>query len=233
MHNSSIRRETIGQSHHVNIHLTPLPMPVPVPVPLVPRAVRPVPNPLPICDPALELALAELLFPNPDTFALDVAPPPRTMPPLPRVVLAPPLVPLPATSPRPRPRVDDDVVVVLLPPANRLCSRSSTARRASSRLRSSSAARRCTAKCSASFSSSMASRSLLAPFQSLLRMRRWLCSVWDRIRVQVLRRVEALVTVWDTDYSMVLSAHHIFFFVRICIHIWLQRTYTHVTLGPL
>lgn len=197
---SIIKRESTGQNHHPDIHLIPLPMPVPVPVPLVPRAVRPVPKPLPICDPAREPALAILLFPNPDTFALDAAPPPRTIPPLPRVVLAPPLVPLPAANPRPRPLVDDDVAVVVLPPASRLCSRSSTRRRASSRLRSSSAARRCTASCSTSFSSSIASRSLLAPFQSLLRMRRWLCSVCDRIRVQVLRRVEALVTVWDTDY---------------------------------
>lgn len=166
-----------------------MPGPVPAPVPLVPRAVRPAPKPLPICDPALELALAVLLFPSPDVFAL--APP--LMIRLPRVVLAP-LVP---AAPRPRP------VAVVVAPASRRCSRSSTARRASSRRRSSSAARRCAASCSASLSSSMASRSLLAPFQSLLRIRRWLCSVWERMRVQVLRRVEALVTVWETDYMCV------------------------------
>lgn len=165
-----------------HVHFTPLP--APVPVPRVPLAVLPAPNPLPICDPALE---PELVLLTTDVFAPD----PPLKKPLPLVVvpLAAPRVPL---APR--------VPAVAAPLARRCCSRSSNARRVSSRRRSASAARRCSARCSASLSSSMASRSRVAPAQSLLRIRRWLCSVCERMRVQVLRRVEALVTVWETDY---------------------------------
>ena len=38
----------------------------------------------------------------------------------------------------------------------------------------------------------------MAPDQAGLRMRRWLCSVWERMRDQVVRRAEAEVTVRET-----------------------------------
>lgn len=158
----------------------------PLVAPLVPRVVRPTPNPLPICDPARELRLEELVPPTP---LLLVVVPPRRIP-RPLVVRAP-LVP---AAPRPRPVVDAADVV----PAIRALSCSSSLRRISSRRRSASLRSRCLASSRSIFSASISSRSLLAPFQFLLRMRRWLCSVCDRIRVHVFRRVDALVTVWET-----------------------------------
>lgn len=68
----------------------------------------------------------------------------------------------------------------------------------SSRRRSASAARRAASCCWAMASFSISRRSCVAPFQFGLSIRRWLCSVWESIRVHVLRRVEALPTVFAT-----------------------------------
>lgn len=101
-----------------------------------------------------------------------------------------PLTPL-ALAPDPRPAAEPV-------PAMRALSCSSALRRTSSRRRSSSAALRSAACCRAAASASMSCRSWAEPCQLGLRMSRWLCSVCERMRVQVLRRVEALVTVWET-----------------------------------
>lgn len=50
----------------------------------------------------------------------------------------------------------------------------------------------------------MSCRSWVEPFQFGLRMSRWLCSVCERMRVHVLRRVEALSTVWETFCGRVI-----------------------------
>jgi hypothetical protein len=65
----------------------------------------------------------------------------------------------------------------------------------------SSAARRSAACCRYISSSSIAATSCDAPCHCGLRMRRWLCSVCDRMRVHVWRRVEAFCTVLDTVWS--------------------------------
>lgn len=44
----------------------------------------------------------------------------------------------------------------------------------------------------------MSTRSCVAPFQLGFKMRRWLCSVCDKMLVQVLSKVDALLTVLDT-----------------------------------
>lgn len=185
--------------HHARrqLHLTARPAPrVPVP-----RVVRPAPKPRPICDLTLELALPELTFPSPLVFApaAPAAEPPRKNPLPPRAVLTPRAPP----TPTPRPRTPAAALAAGAPPpppppAMRFRSASSVARRRSSSLRSSSAARRCAASCCSRRSSSTASRSREAPRQSRSSRSRWLCSVCERMRVQVLRRVEALVTVWET-----------------------------------
>lgn len=101
---------------------------------------------------------------------------------------------LPLVMPRPIPRALDDVAV----PATLRLSSSSALLRASSRRCSASAARLSASCCflSASFSSSV--MSFVAPFHSGLRINRWLCSVCERIRVQVFSNVEALSTVLET-----------------------------------
>lgn len=89
--------------------------------------------------------------------------------------------------------------MLLVPGASlRFVSSSSLRRRNSSRRCSSSRARRSASCCLCSASASCSARSSVVPFQLGLRMRRWLCSVCDRIRVQVLSRVEALLTVCVT-----------------------------------
>lgn len=80
-----------------------------------------------------------------------------------------------------------------------LCSSSSRRRRRSSFRSSSSAALRAAACCLRSASASISAKSSVAPFHVGSRMRRWLCSVCDRMRVQVLRSVEAFETVLETD----------------------------------
>lgn len=45
----------------------------------------------------------------------------------------------------------------------------------------------------------------MVPFQSGLRMRRWLCSVCDSMRVHVLRSAVALFTVCDTVWPARVS----------------------------
>lgn len=108
-------------------------------------------------------------------------------------VVAPPLA-NPLTLPRAVPRaipLDDDGAEV----ANLFLSSSSAFLRSSSRRRSASAALRSASCCFCNASFSMSTRSCVAPFHSGLRISRWLCSVWDRMRVHVLSRVEALSTV--------------------------------------
>lgn len=165
-----------------------------LPTPRVALVVRDAPKPLPICDPALELALPVLVFPTPPDEEEAPNTPPRKL--LPRVVRAVRAPRCPALTPPRVPRTPVPLAVV--PPASLRRSASSAARRSSSRLRCSSAARRCASSCCATRSSSTASRSRVEPCQSLLRRRRWLCSVCDRMRVHVLRRVEAFVTVLET-----------------------------------
>ncbi len=142
------------------------------------------------------------------------------------VVVAPPLVTpltLPLVTPRPVPLVDEDGAV---PAALRLSS-SSAFLRASSRRRSASAARLSASWCFCSVSVSMSTRSWVEPFQSGLRISRWLCSVCERMRVHVLSSVEALSTVLDTVYvssQLYPISHHPSPNVL---------TYAHVALGPL
>lgn len=77
--------------------------------------------------------------------------------------------------------------------------RSSSAFLAAASLRAcSSAARRSTACFLWISSSSRSSTSWVAPCHCGFRMSRWLCSVWDRMRVQVWRSVEAFCTVFET-----------------------------------
>lgn len=80
-----------------------------------------------------------------------------------------------------------------------LCSSSSRRRRTSSLRSSSSAALRASACCFRSASASISAKSLVAPFHVGSRIKRWLCSVCDRMRVQVLRSEEAFETVLETD----------------------------------
>jgi hypothetical protein len=157
----------------VCVHLTPLD-----------RAPLVYPNPpLPIPDVFLELAtlLDVVSAPYADDEDDAVAPP-----------LVKPLT-LPLETPRAIPLEDDGAV-----PAALFRSSSSAFLRASSRRRSASAARLSASCCFCSASFSMSTRSCVAPFHSGLSSSRWLCSVCDRMRVHVLRRVEALSTVLET-----------------------------------
>lgn len=112
--------------------------------------------------------------------------------PLPRAVaLVVPLTPRVLTLPRTGP-------VLLEPVAVSRCLCSSARRRTSARRLSSSAALRSAAAALAAASLSMSARSCDAPFQDGFRSSRWLCSVCDKMRVHVLRRVEAVFTVLET-----------------------------------
>jgi len=147
------------------------------------------PNPLPMLDPLRALCKLDTLL-SAAKLELLLVLPPRPMP--------EPLVnPLPRDRVPRAPRVVVDVVVV----GACLCrSASSAFRRASSRLLSASAARLSASCCLRRFSLSISSRSCVAPLQFGFRISRWLCSVCDRMRVHVLSRVLALVTVCDTVY---------------------------------
>lgn len=113
--------------------------------------------------------------------------------PLPRAVaLVVPRVPRVLTLPRPVPALLELAV------ASRCLWVSSARRRASARLLSSSAALRSAAAALAAASFSMSARSCVAPFQVGFKMSLWLCSVCERIRVHVLRSVEAALTVFET-----------------------------------
>lgn len=112
----------------------------------------------------------------------------RTLPRTPRAIVEPlatlalPLVP----------RIDVE------PPSRRRSSSSSRRRWISNRRCSSSCARRSASCCRAMASASCCAMSSVTPFQLGWSSRRWLCSVCDRIRVHVLSRVDALLTVLDT-----------------------------------
>lgn len=136
-----------------------------------------------------------------------------------------PLVPLVPLVPDPRPAAE-------LVPARRALSCSSALRRTSSRRRSSSAALRSRACCRAAASASMSCRSWVEPFQLGLRMSRWLCSVCERMRVQVLRRVEALSTVWETFCGWSVSVVLCGMLQPRCSCGGIQLTYSHIALGP-
>ena len=139
------------------------------------------PSPLPMLEPLRALCMLEAVV------SADV------------LVLAPLPTPEPLVSPRTRPLVpratrpvDDEEAT------RRLRSSSSAFRRAASRRRSTSAALRSASCCLYKASLSISTRSCVAPFQFGFVKSRWLCSVCDRMRVHVLRSVEALVTVLDT-----------------------------------
>lgn len=95
---------------------------------------------------------------------------------------------------------------------NFLLNSSSSRRRRSSSLRSSSsAALRASSCCFRSASASISAKSFVAPFHVGSRIRRWLCSVWDKMRVQVLSSVEAFETVLETDLKGIdvsTTLHH-------------------------
>lgn len=157
---------------------------MPVPVPLVPLVL---PKPLPIPEVALALPYIEgcPVSVRGATVDADIPRPPLVIPPLPLAI------------PRPIPPRTELPLVVGAPTV--LCRSSSSAfLRASSLRRSRSAACLSASCCFWSASFSMSCRSWVDPFQSVLRMSRWLCSVCERIRVQVLRRVDALSTVFET-----------------------------------
>ena len=148
---------------------------------------------------------------------------PRTpMPlPMPLVVLpgaTPPLdVPLvppcPPTPTYPLPALPADVPLPLalgpltLPFTSaaslRLFSSSSAFLAAASRLCDSSTSFLSFSCCRSRFSFSASAISCVAPCHEGLRIRRWLCSVWERMRVHVWSNVEALDTVRETDYQAV------------------------------
>lgn len=127
---------------------------------------------------------------------------PLVVPPLVRYVLRVVLTPVMAPLARvPRVPLVEGVLPKPLPlAAAPLGSRdaSSARRLVSARLRSSSAARRSACAALAACSASASAMSALAPFHVGFRMSRWLCSVWLRIRVQVLSSVLALLTVFAT-----------------------------------
>ena len=110
-----------------------------------------------------------------------------------RLVLTLGVLPSPVLRTVPRP--------VPLPPlvfAARRLSSSSALRAAASRCCWRACSRRSAACCLCIASFSLSATSWVAPCQLGLRINRWLCSVWDRIRVHVLRRVDADVTVLET-----------------------------------
>lgn len=99
------------------------------------------------------------------------------------------------TLPRVKPRVPLDVVDVA---CALLLSSSSAFRAAASLCRCSSCSRLSAACCLSRASCSMSAMSCDAPCQLGSRMRRWLCSVCDKMRVQVLSNVDAESTVRET-----------------------------------
>lgn len=118
-------------------------------------------------------------------------------------------IPLPRATPLVVPRTPREltlprVVLTLLELApDSRCLWSSSARRLNSLRRlSSSAALRSAAAALAAASASMSARSCDAPFHEGFRSSRWLCSVCERMRVHVLRRVEAVLTVLETVYRI-------------------------------
>lgn len=128
--------------------------------------------------PVPEVDLEVVPIPLPRVVDLVVPRTPRVVP-LPRPVLLGAPVPLVATS---------------------RCLCSSARRLTSARRLSSSAALRSAAAALAAASLSISARSCDAPFQDGLRSKRWLCSVCESMRVHVLRRVEAVFTVFETVY---------------------------------
>lgn len=105
-------------------------------------------------------------------------------------VLPNPLRTLPLVVPR-----------VLLAPCVLFLSSSSAFRAAASLCCCSSCSRLSAACCLNTASFSISAASCVAPCQLGFRINRWLCSVCERTRVQVLRRVEAELTVRDTVWS--------------------------------
>lgn len=151
-----------------------------VPLPL-PRLRRPRPMPLPARP------LVESLRPTPR----PVCPPTPTYP----------VVVVDVEVPRGRVPLPLPLVAGFGGPASALL-RSSSAFLAAASLRAcSSAARRSTACFLWLSSSSMSSTSCVAPCHCGFRMSRWLCSVWERMRVHVWRSVEAFWTVLDTVWQ--------------------------------
>jgi hypothetical protein len=121
-------------------------------------------------------------------------PPPDKLLDRPATYPVPLILPLPVPLPRPLlPLVPRTAV-----PACRCLSSSSALRLVSSRRLSSSAALLSAACAFNTISFSIFATSWLAPCQFGLRIKRWLCSVCDSIRIQVFRSVEADVTVRDT-----------------------------------
>jgi len=134
----------------------------------------------PVVDPRVAAVLA----------ALELLPEYETLGVLPRPVL------------RTRPRVPVVVPrVLLVVGCARFLASSSAFRAAASRCLCSSCSRLSAACCFRIASFSMSATSCVAPCQFGLRISRWLCSVWERIRVQVLSRVAAELTVRETVYS--------------------------------
>jgi hypothetical protein len=82
-------------------------------------------------------------------------------------------------------------------------SSSSRRRRSSSRLCSSSAALRSATRCFSNPSASCSAKSSVRPFQAGFSIRRWLCSVCERILVHVFNKEDASATVLTTT-----CAHH-------------------------
>lgn len=143
---------------------------------------------------------------------------PRPRRPRPMPLLARPLVESLRLTPRPvcppTPTYPVEVVEVEVPrgrvplplpltagfggPASAFLRSSSAFLAAASRRACSSAARRSTACFLWLSSSSMSAMSCVAPCHCGFRMRRWLCSVWERMRVHVWSSVEAFWTVLET-----------------------------------
>ena len=126
---------------------------------------------------------------------------------------------LPKPVLRTRPRL---VVVVprvlLVVGCARFLASSSALRVAASRCLCSSCSRLSAACCFMIASFSMSAASWVAPCQFGLRINRWLCSVWERIRVQVLSRVAAELTVRETVYCLsqeFVSFHNFEFISRV------------------
>lgn len=106
------------------------------------------------------------------------------------------VLPRPLLRTRPRvPAVVPRVLLVVVVDCARLLASSSAFRAAASRCLCNSCSRLSAACCLRTDSFSLSAMSCVAPCQSGLRISRWLCSVWDKIRVQVLSKVEAELTV--------------------------------------
>jgi hypothetical protein len=165
------------------------------------------PRPRPMLDPLRALPLALVLLLRVRPLKVVVLPAPVDVLPMrlprvdvPYVVRPTPRVPRRVPPRKPRPvdesplDVDDDADGA----ANRRRSSSSALRFASSRFRCASAARRSASCWRCRASASMAWRSCVAPCHCGSRSRRWLCSVCDSRRVQVLSSADALPTVCAT-----------------------------------